>query len=335
MISGMIEQLLQGESLTRQESAALFDQIMRGHVEPVLIAGLLVALRGKGESADEVAGAVDSLRAHVRPIPLHAPHMVDGCGTGGDGSQSFNISTAASLVAAAAGATVAKHGNRSVSSRCGSADLLEAAGVAIDLPDDVLIRQLQEKRFAFFFAPRFHPALMHATPVRKALRLRTIFNLLGPLCNPAAVRRQVIGVYSPAVAQLMADAAVATGSERLLVVHADDGLDEFSVCAPTDVVDYDGRSFHTYRVEPEQFGLTRYRAGALIGGSPAENAAILSRVMSGELGPYRASTILNAGALLAVAGIAKEIGDGVKRAAEAIDSGTAATLLHDLAGTRP
>ena len=229
-----IQEILVGNNLTRQQSCEVMDQIMRGEATDAQLAALLVGLKMKGETVDEIAGFVDSMRAHSLKVLIDDHNAIDGCGTGGDGSHTFNISTAAALVAAAGGATVAKHGNRSVSSKCGSADLLEATGGKIDPGPEIVTDTINQIRFGFMFAPRFHPAMKHAVPVRKELGVRTAFNILGPMTNPAGVKRQVIGVYDDSLMDLMAEVLRATSSEHVIVVRSKDGLDEFSVAAPSE-----------------------------------------------------------------------------------------------------
>lgn len=321
--------LLSGNNLKRDESSAVMDEIMGGKCTSAQIAGWLVALRQKGETVEEVAGFVESMRRHSLTITPADRDAVDGCGTGGDGSHSFNISTAAAIVAAGAGATVAKHGNRSVSSKCGSADLLEAAGGYIEAEPETVKQTLDKIGFGFMFAPRFHPAMKHAVGPRRELGIRTVFNILGPMTNPAGVRRQVIGVYDPTLMELMGNVLMMTGSKHALIVHARDGLDEFSVCAKTDYLECKDGQCKPGTITPSEVGLVEYDKGALAGGGPEENLTILRGVLSGEHSAYYDATVFNAGAMLYVAGRAESIREGVSLAGKAIDDGRARQTLAD------
>lgn len=308
------------------------DSIMGGECTPAQIAGWLVALRQKGETVDEVAGFVESMRRHSLTITPADVDAVDGCGTGGDGSHSFNISTAAAIVAAGAGATVAKHGNRSVSSKCGSADLLEAAGGNIEAEPTAVKRTLDKIGFGFMFAPRFHPAMKHAVGPRRELGIRTVFNILGPMTNPAGVKRQVIGVYDPALMELMGNVLMMTGGKHALIVHARDGLDEFSVCAPTDYLECKDGKCTSGTISPSDVRLPEHGQGALAGGGPKENLKILHGVLDGKTSAYSAyydAAVFNAGAMLYVAGRAESIRAGVSLARGAVDDGRARQTLAD------
>lgn len=319
-----------GSSLPEELAEAAMAEIMAGRASEGAIAGYLVALRVKGETADEVVGSAKAMRAAATTISPARRPLLDTCGTGGDGSGSFNISTATALVAASAGATVAKHGNRSVSSKCGSADVLRELGVPIDLEPEAARALVEKHGFGFLMAPRFHGAIRHAMPARLSLATRTIFNLLGPLCNPALADRQVLGVFTPDVLELAADALRGLGSEKAFVVHSHDGLDEISLCAPTDVVEVTPAGNRRTQVAPEDFGFERAEAEALAGGDAAENAEILRSIFGGEQGPRRDVVVMNAAVALVAADVASDFGDGVQRAAGALDSGRTSALLAAL-----
>jgi anthranilate phosphoribosyltransferase len=312
----------------------LFGAIMDGRLEDVLMAAVLAALRTKGETGREVAAAARAMRARAIPVPITEPdRTVDTCGTGGDGADTVNVSTAAALVAAAAGVPVAKHGNRSVSSRCGSADVLEAAGVRLDVPPEGLATLVDEVGIAFLFAPRLHPAMRAVMPVRRALGVRTTFNLLGPLTNPAGVRRQVVGVWGREVQDLVAAALAELGALHAVVVHSDDGLDELSVCAPTRVLEVrDGAVVAELRVEPAALGLAVGDPARLKGGDIAENLARLDAILAGEERSAASEAVaLNAGAALWVGGAARDLADGLDRARAVLASGAAHRRLAALA----
>ncbi|MFQ6008003.1 MAG: anthranilate phosphoribosyltransferase, partial [Candidatus Zixiibacteriota bacterium] len=289
----------------------------------------IVALKMKGERAQEVAGFVQSMRRHAIKVSVNDPHAVDGCGTGGDGSDSFNISTAASIVACAAGVTVAKHGNRSVSSKCGSADLLEACKGNIDPGPEVVKKNIDEIGFGFMFAPRFHPAMKHAMAPRKELGVRTVFNILGPMTNPASVKRQVIGVYDRKLLPLVADVMEMTGSTHVVVAHSHDGMDEFSVSAPTDYMEVKDGSRRQKTFHPEDAAITTYGAKSLVGGDAERNVVILRKTLDGDRSPYTDAIILNAGAMIYVAGRAGSIREGSQIARKAIETGAAKSKLEE------
>jgi len=328
MMKSAIDKVLSGEDLAVDEAKGVMDSIMDGQATPAQIKDILVALKDKGEKPDEVAGFVQSMRDHSVRIKLRNPNAVDSAGTGGDGSHSFNISTAAGIVASAAGVTVAKHGNRSVSSSCGSADLLEATGAQIDPGPERVAEAINEIGFGFMFAPRFHPAMKHAVGPRKELGVRTVFNILGPMTNPAGVKRQLIGVYEPELMPLMAEVLAATGSKHVVIAHSQDGMDEFSVSAPTDYLEKKDGATSRHTISPEDVGLEEHPAGSLRGGEAAENKAILLTVLNGDKGACRDAVLFNAGAMIYVAGRVDDIKDGVTAAAEAIDSGTALFRLN-------
>ncbi len=319
--------ILSGESLSVNEASAAMDLIMNGDATPAQIAGLIVALKQKGETAEEVAGFVKSMRQHAVGIKLDDAEAVDGCGTGGDGSNSFNISTAAAIVTAAAGVTVAKHGNRSISSRCGSADLLEATGGNIDPGAETVRDNINDVGFGFMFAPRFHPAMKHAAVPRKELGVSTIFNILGPMTNPAGITRQVIGVFSKELMSLMGDVLQMTGSRHVILVHATDGLDEFSVSAPTEYLEINDGARSSNEITPEQVGLAVHPAASLAGGDSSENLAILNGVLAGEQSGCRDAVLFNAGAMIYVAGRVGSIREGVEMATTAIENGSAAEKM--------
>ncbi|HKV07336.1 MAG TPA: anthranilate phosphoribosyltransferase [Thermoanaerobaculia bacterium] len=319
-----------GESLTREETEELFGQLMDGQVSETLKAALLVALRMKGEAVPEISGAAAAMRRRAIPIPHTRGDVVDTCGTGGDGRGTFNISTAAALVAAAAGAPVAKHGNRSVSSRSGSADVLAALGVKIDIPPEVAGKTLDAVGITFLFAPILHPAMREVMPVRRELGLRTIFNVLGPLTNPAGARRQLMGVYAESLVEPIGHVLRDLGAEHALVVHGDDGLDEITTTGVTRVAEVRDGEVRCYTLTPENLGLRRAQLTELAGGGPDENAAAMHRVFAGEEGPLADVTVLNAGAALYVAGLSSSIAEGIGKAREVLASGAAATKLEEL-----
>jgi anthranilate phosphoribosyltransferase len=327
MFHELLEKLARREDLSMDEAAAAMGEIMDGRVSEPAMAGLLVGLAMKGERPVEIVGLARAMRD--RAVALSKPHgdAVDLCGTGGDRAGTFNISSVASLVVAACGAPVAKHGNRSVSSRCGSADLFEALGVAAAAPPPVVERMLDEAGMAFLFAPVFHPSMRHAAPVRRALGLRTAFNLLGPLTNPAGPRRQIVGVPRPELTELIARSLLLLGSERAWVVHGADGLDEISTVGYTKVSECRGGTVRTFYVHPADYGLPRASPESITGGDIADNAAIARDVLAGTPGAPRDVVLLNAGAALLVAGVAGTVADGIAMGADAIDSGRAAKVL--------
>ncbi|MFT4034333.1 MAG: anthranilate phosphoribosyltransferase [Patulibacter sp.] len=330
-LTAVIERLIVGESLRAEEAESALDLVMRGEASEVQTAALLVALRGKGETRSELAGLVRGMRAHVEPVtPTRSP-LVDTAGSGG-GLTTFNISTAAALVAAGAGAAVAKHGNRSATSQCGSADVLEALGVKIDVDPLTTARNIDEIGFGFMFAPRHHPAMRHVVPVRKALGVHTIFNVLGPLTNPAGAGHQVIGVADPSRMALIAEALADLGVTRAWVLRSQDGLDELSIAAASAVIEVrpDG-DLVRFKVTPEEAEIERRDTlHGLEGGTPADNAATIRRVFAGEPGPARDIVVLNAAATLVVAGLADALAEGAQLARQAIDDGRANRVLEEL-----
>ncbi len=331
MIRDAIARLMTGDDLDRDQAEATMDDIMNGDATESQIAGFLVALRLKGETIDEMVGLVTSMRSHARS--LNAPDgAVDTCGTGGDGAGTFNISTAAAIVVRGAGTPVAKHGNRSSSSLCGSADVLEALGVPMTLTPEQVQKCLDQTGICFMLAPTFHPAMRHAGPTRKDLGVRTVFNLLGPLANPARVRRQSVGVASAKVAPLIAGVLKELGHERALVFCSSDGLDELSVAAPSSVWELRDGDIHEYQVDGATLGLAPAKREELVGGDAHVNAAILTAVLDGETGARRDVVLLNAAAALVAAGAADDMTAGLGQARASIDSGGARQALADLRG---
>jgi anthranilate phosphoribosyltransferase len=331
MFSALIEKLGRQRDLTVGEAEAAMAIIMRGDAPAAQIAGLLIGLSMKGERPAELVGLARTMRANAVKLSAPVQDVFDTCGTGGDRSGSFNISTAAALVLAACGVRVAKHGNRSVSSHCGSADVLEALDVNVTAPPHIVERCLIEVGIAFFFAPTFHPAMRHAGEARRALGIPTAFNLLGPLTNPAGATRQLVGVPRPELTELMARALLQLGSERAWVVHGSDGLDELSTTGYTKVSECRDDSVRSFYVHPSDFGLPKAPLGAFRGGDAAANARIVRDVLKGAPSPARDVVVLNAGAALFVAGRAASVRDGMNAAADAIDTGRAADVLVRMA----
>ena len=326
-ISGLLEKLMRRENLSVDEASEAMGTIMSGEVTPAQIGALLVGLTMKGERPAEIVGLAKTMRAHAVQLSKTFDDVFDTCGTGGDRSGTFNISSAAALVAAAAGLRVAKHGNRSVSSQCGSADVYEALGVNVAAAPAVVERSLDSVGIAFFFAPTFHPSMRHAAPVRRELAVRTAFNLLGPLTNPAGTRRQLVGVPHSELTELMARALLMLGSERAWVVHGADGIDEMSTTGHTKVSECRNGAVSTFYVHPSDFGIAKAERRDLQGGDATANAAILRSVIAGDKGPRRDVVLLNAGASLFVGGKAASVREGIARAAQAIDSGAVRAKL--------
>jgi anthranilate phosphoribosyltransferase len=329
------------ESLTREEARAVMTEVFSGSATDAQIAALLVALHMKGETVEEIVGFAEAIRAVAEPLPLHdvstvsvsgigPSPLVDTCGTGGDATGTFNISTAAAFVVAGAGVRVAKHGNRSLSSKCGSADVMEALGIKISLPSAVLAACLEEVGIVFLFAPAMHSAMKYVQPARRELRLRTIFNLLGPLTNPARASVQVVGVYSLDLVERVAEALSMLGTHRALVVHGLDGLDEITITGPTRIAEVREGSVRTYEVTPEEFGMKRAQLEDISGGDAAANAAIIREILAGKKSPKRDVVLLNAAAALVAAGKVEHLADAVPLAAQSIDSGAAAAKLETL-----
>ena len=325
-----IKLAVERQHLSRAQASAAVDAMLEGRAPPAQIAALLVALRMKGETPEEIAGAVQALRSRVTRVEVSQDRLVDTCGTGGDGSQTFNISTAAAFVAAAGGARVAKHGNRAVTSKCGSADVLVALGVEVELTSEGVASCIEECGIGFLFAPRLHAGMKHVAPVRKELELRTIFNLAGPLANPAGARRQLLGVYAGSLVPVLARTLADLGCDRAFVVYGEDGLDEVSPSGPTLICEVRGGNVRRFEFSPEEAGLLRAPLSELRGGDAALNAALLLGVLRGEPGPRRSAVVLNAGAALAAAGVCETIPEGVRLAERAIDSGAALDRLEML-----
>jgi anthranilate phosphoribosyltransferase len=329
VITRAIDAVCNGDHLTADHAATVLAEIMEGRSDGVQTAAFLIALRAKGETVPELVGLARTMRALATPVETARTDLVDTAGTGG-GPSTFNVSTTAALIAAAAGCAVAKHGNRSATSKCGSADLLEALGVNIELEPDQVARCIDEVGFGFMFAPRHHKATAHVVPVRQQLGVRTIFNFLGPLTNPAGAQRQLLGVSDRHYQETIAEALVGLGSERALVVSSEDGVDELSISARTRVIEVrDGRTEEHY-VEAADFGLPAAELRDVVGGTPEQNAVASRAVLEGELGPRRDLALLNAGAAIYVGDGADSLAAGVEKAAAAIDSGAAAELLGRL-----
>jgi anthranilate phosphoribosyltransferase len=325
----LIAKVATGASLTRAEAMSAFDAMLSGEVTPAQMGGFLMALRTRGETVEEITGAVEAMRAKM--LRVKAPNgAVDVVGTGGDNSGSYNVSTLAAIIVAACGAPVAKHGNRAASSRSGTADTLNALGVKIGIAPEAVERCIREAGIGFMMAPTHHAAMRHVGPVRVELGTRTIFNLLGPLSNPAGVRRQLIGVFSSAWLGPMAEVLRNLGAERVWITHGADGLDEMTTAAATSIVELDGGAIRSFEIAPEQFGLERAQAGDLKGGDAAQNAAALTAVLEGAKNPYRDIALLNAAGALVVVGKAGDLGDGLGLAAKALDSGAARATLAKL-----
>jgi anthranilate phosphoribosyltransferase len=329
-VQDALARLLDGHDLSRDEARAVMNEVMGGEATPAQIGGLLVALRIKGETADEIAGCAEAMREHVLAVRPTRDDLVDTAGTGGDGASTINISTGAALVAAAAGAGVAKHGNRAVSSASGSADVLEALGFQLELPPARIERSIDELGFGFLFAPTHHPAMRHAAPVRRELAARTVFNILGPLTNPAGARAQVVGVYAPSLVRTMAEVLARLGARRAFVVHGAGGIDELSPAGPNLVCEVVDGEVHEREIDPLDLGVERCDPAELRGGSPAENAAAIRAVFAGENSGRRSAVLLNAAGAIAAAGHARDLGEGLGLATEAVDSGAAATRLEEL-----
>ena len=329
MISGAIKELVAGHDLSSTDVEAAMDAILRGDASSAQIAAFVVALRMKGESAVEIAAAARALRKHCETIqPKVDGPLLDTCGTGGDGLHTFNISTAAAVVAAACGVSVAKHGNRAVSSQAGSADVLEELGVRIDLTPERVQQCIENVGIGFLFAPSHHAAMRHAAPVRRELGIRTLFNLLGPLSNPASATHQVVGVYDSGRVEQLAQALGSLGLTAAWVVHGRDGLDEVSPSGSTTVAQLRDGKVSTFEVGPSDFGLSEVPVEALRGGDAPRNAEIIRSVLGGEQGPARVAVLLNAAAALCVAGVASDPTAAAERAAEAVDSGAATATLE-------
>jgi anthranilate phosphoribosyltransferase len=327
VLTKAIDRLAQRQDLSTDETAAVLAEIMRGDATEVEIAAVLIALRTKGETAEEMAGLARTMRAMATPVEVGRDDLLDTAGTGG-GRRTYNVSTTAALIAAGAGCAVAKHGNRSATGLSGSADVLEALGARLDVTPEHTARAIREAGFGFMFAPAHHAATRFVVPVRRELAVRTIFNFLGPLTNPAGATRQLIGVSAPDMLETMAGALAQLGSVRALVVSSEDGLDELSTSAPTRVVEVNGERIDRYTLSPADCGLPEAPPDAIPGGDPAENARITRAILAGETGAARDIAVLNAGAAIYAGGRAESIADGVALAQEAIDSGAAQRTLE-------
>jgi anthranilate phosphoribosyltransferase len=330
MIKEALSKVVSGSDLTLTEAREVMGEIMHGQATPAQIGAFLTALRMKRETVDEIAGCALAMRESAIPVKPKRNQLVDTCGTGGDGKGTFNISTTVAFVAAGAGLAVAKHGNRSVSSKCGSADLLQALGVNLELNPGQVARCIDEVGIGFLFAPKLHPAMKHALAPRQEIGLRTIFNILGPLSNPAQTKRQLLGVYHSDLTELMAEVLRALGAEHAFVVHGADGLDELSATGPNKVSELRNNHIETYYLDPQDLGLPRGRLSDLAGGTAEENVIITKALLKGERGPKRDVVLLNAAGVLLVGSAAKDLSDGLKLAAESVDSGNALRKLEQL-----
>ena len=334
LLTRSIDALASGQDLSRDQSAAVLAEIMAGEASEIQIAAFLIALRTKGETVAELAGLAQTMRSLASPVRVGRENLLDTAGTGG-GRRTFNVSTTAALVAAGAGCTVAKHGNRSATGLSGSADVLEALGARIDLAPDAVARCIESVGFGFMFAPAHHQATRFVIPVRRELAVRTIFNFLGPLTNPAGARRQLIGVSDPGYLETMAGALALLGTDHALLVSSEDGLDELSISAPTRVFEVIGTEISSFTVSAEEVGLEAAPAQEIPGGDPEQNADTARRILAGEPGPARALAVLNAGAAIYAGGGSGSLVDGVRAAEQAIDAGAAArTLEAFVAATR-
>jgi anthranilate phosphoribosyltransferase len=329
VLTQAIDHLASGRDLAREQAAEVLAEIMAGNASEAQTAAVLIALRTKGETVEEIVGLAETMRAMATPVRTARDDLIDTAGTGG-GRPTFNVSTTAALIAAGAGCAVAKHGNRSATGLSGSADLLEALGVRIDLAPDAVARCIGDVGFGFMFAPAHHGATRWVVPVRKELAVRTIFNFLGPLTNPAGARRQLIGVSDPAFLDTLAGALARLGAAKALVVSSRDGLDEMSTSGRTRVVEVDGPDLRSYEVGPEDVGLATASYGDVAGGTPEANAEVTRRILAGDAGPRRDLAVLNAGAAIFVAGRADTLEQGVRAAEAALDSGAAARALNAL-----
>ncbi|MEW5736476.1 MAG: anthranilate phosphoribosyltransferase [Thermodesulfobacteriota bacterium] len=326
-----LQKIVKGHDLYEEEATRVMDIIMNGEATEAQIGAFMAALATKGETFAELAGAARAMRRRAVRVQVTAKNVVDTCGTGGDSTGTFNISTTAAFVAAGAGAVVAKHGNRSVTSKCGSADVLEALGVNLSVPPELVEEAIAEIGIGFLFAPLYHGAMKHAAKPRKELGIRSIFNMLGPLTNPAGASCQVLGVYSAHLTEMFAEALRLLGAKRVFVVHGKDGLDEISVCADTRVTELCDNAVRTYEMTPEQLVGRRWEISDLAGGDPAQNAAVVREILSGKPGAKRDVVVVNAAAALVASGLAREMCDGVKLAEKSIDTGAAQHKLERLA----
>ncbi|MDY6857224.1 MAG: anthranilate phosphoribosyltransferase [Thermodesulfobacteriota bacterium] len=330
MITDGIRKIVEEGSLTEPEMIEVMNQIMNGEATPAQIGAFITALRMRGETVEELTGAAKVMRKKAVKIKTKNPTIIDTCGTGGDGSNTFNISTTAAFVVAGTGITVAKHGNRSVSSNCGSADVLKALGVNIEADKDTVEKCLNENGIGFLFAPRFHRAMKYAVGPRGEIGIRTIFNILGPLTNPAGATAQVLGIYSKEYTEIMATVLKNLGSKHALVVHGEDGLDEITLTAKTRISELKNGEINTYFIEPEEFNMERCTFEDLLGGSPEDNANMTLRVLKGEKGPKTDIVLLNASAAIFASGVVNTLAEGIKVAKESIENGNALKKLLGL-----
>lgn len=328
MIREATAKLIEGQDLTYKEANTCINEIMSGQTSPVQTAAFLSALETKGETIEEITGSAAAMRSHALPV-RHDMDLLEILGTGGDGAKSFNISTTAALITAAGGVNVAKHGNRAASSRSGAADCLEALGVNIDLEPEKCVELLKKIHICFFFAQKYHTSMRYVGPVRKELGIRTIFNILGPLTNPASANMQVLGTYSQELLEPMAHVLSNLGVKRGMAVYGEDKLDEISLSAPTCGCEIDNGRFDTYTICPEDFGLSRCAKADLEGGTPQENAEITRAILNGERGPKRDAALMNAGAGLYIGGAADSLAEGIRKAAELVDCGAAKEKLEE------
>lgn len=326
-IQQAIQAVIDQNDLSRQQMQAVMQQIMTGECTPAQIGGLLIGLRMKGETIDEITAAAEVMASLAEPVTVNVPHLIDIVGTGGDGTSTLNISTASSFVAAGAGVSVAKHGNRSVSSKSGSADLLEQAGAKLDLDGEQVAYVIERASVGFMFAPMHHSAMKHAIGPRKEMAVRTIFNVLGPLTNPAKVKRQLVGVFASDLTSKIAEVFGQLGSEHTLVVHSGDGMDEISISAPTQVAEMRAGKVETYTIQPEDFGFQKGKMADIVVADAAESLAMIKQVFAGEKTAARDAIMLNAGAGIYVSGLADTLQAGVELAKESIDSGKAKAAL--------
>ncbi len=331
MLKPYIQRVMNKSDLSRDDVATAFGLIMDGESNPAQIAALLIAMRAKGETVAELAGAASAMRARMTPFPVSRRPLIDTCGTGGSGKGKFNISTAVAFVVATGGVAVAKHGNRAITSRSGSADVLDALGVNLSAPKEQVVRCVEELGIGFLFAPMCHPAMKHAGPVRRELGVRTIFNVLGPLTNPASAPRQLLGVFAKDLAAPLAEVLGSLGSEYAWVIHGHDGLDEITVCDKTHIAKWDGESVSEFTLDPREVGIPFYPHDALAGGTPEENAKTFRTLLRGELGGAIEDVVaLNAGAAFLVAGQVATLEAGISKAREILQSGGAHTTLDRL-----
>ncbi len=330
MIKNAIAKLVQRQDLTFEESYFAMRQIMNGEADQAQIAGFLIGLRMKGETSHEIAGCAKAMIEKSLRVDFKDDNLIDTCGTGGDEVGTFNISTASAIVASAVGVKVAKHGNRAVSSKCGSADVLRELGVKIELTPEQAKICLEEVGLAFIFAPLYHTSMKYAAPVRQSLGVRTIFNILGPLTNPAGAKRQLLGVFAENLTEKIASVLKELGSKHALVVHGAGGIDEISISGHTKISELKNGEIKTYEISPEDFGFKRWDINLILGGDAKTNAEIIKRLLEGEKGPQRDVVLLNSGAAIYVSGLANSISEGIEMAKEAIDSGKAKKKLEEL-----